>query len=159
MTRKKKIIKTVIIVIVLGLLTAGGIGYYMFNQPHRDVQSIKADFQMESSDLVKEYLADANVANEKYLQDEGESKILSVTGIIKNIDEDQNHQRVILLKSDTDNAGVSCTFTTETNANLKGFKNGDKVTVKGVIRSGASYDEDLELYEDVILEKCDIIKN
>jgi hypothetical protein len=159
MTQKKKILKIGIIVIVVGILIGGSVGYYMFNQPHRDVQSIKADFQMESSELVKEYLADANSANEKYLQDEGESKILSVTGIIKNIDEDQNHQKVILLKSDTDKAGVSCTFTAETNTSTKDLTIGDKITVKGVIRSGASYDEDLELYEDVILEKCDIIKN
>ena len=159
MTRKKKIIKIGIIVIVVGLLIAGSVGYYMFNQPHRDVQSMKADLQMESSELVKEYLTDANSANEKYLQEEGESKILLLTGIIKNIDEDLNHQKVILLKSNSDKAGVSCTFTSETNSNITGLSIGDKVTVKGVIRSGASYDEDLELYEDVILEKCDIIKN
>ena len=67
MTRKKKIIKIGIIVIVVGLLIAGSVGYYMFNQPHRDVQSMKADLQMESSELVKEYLTDANSANEKYL--------------------------------------------------------------------------------------------
>ena len=159
MTRKKRIIKIGIIVIVVALLIAGSVGYFMFNQPHRDVQSMEADFQMESSELVKEYLVDANSANEKYLQEEGESKILLITGIIKNINEDLNHQKVILLKSNSDQAGVSCTFTSETNANITGLSIGDKVTVKGVIRSGASYDEDLELYEDVILEKCDIIKN
>ena len=159
MTRKKRIIKIGIIVIVVALLIAGSVGYFMFNQPHRDVQSIKADFQMDSSELVKEYLVDANSANEKYLQEEGESKILLITGIIKNINEDLNHQKVILLKSNSDQAGVSCTFTSDTNINTHGLTIGDKITVKGVIRSGASYDEDLELYEDVILEKCDIIKN
>jgi hypothetical protein len=35
---------------------------------------------------------------------------------------------------------------------------GQAITVKGVIRSGASYDEDLEMYENVILEKSDIVK-
>ena len=31
------------------------------------------------------------------------------------------------------------------------------ITVKGVIRSGASYDEDLELYENVTIDKSDIV--
>jgi hypothetical protein len=36
-------------------------------------------------------------------------------------------------------------------------KIGETITVKGVIRSGASFDEDLELYENVILEKSDVV--
>ncbi len=33
------------------------------------------------------------------------------------------------------------------------------IKVKGVIRSGANYDADLEMYEHVIMEKCDLITN
>ena len=65
---------------------------------------------------------------------------------------------MILLKNADDKAGVSCTFTKETEASVAGVTVGQKIKVKGVIRSGASYDEDLELYENVILEKCDLIK-
>ena len=64
----------------------------------------------------------------------------------------------MLLKSGQDKAGVSATFTPETNGNLDGIQVGQTITVKGVIRSGASYNEDLELYEHVILEKSDIVK-
>lgn len=156
---KKKIIKWGIIIILSGLLIGGGIIFYMFNQPHRNIQAIAPDYQMKASTLVQEYFTDATLANEKYLQDEGESKIIAVTGTIASITEDLNHQKVILLKDVNEKAGVSCTFTSETNMNAKNLKIGGTVTIKGVIRSGAGYDEDLEFYEDVILEKCNIINN
>ena len=64
----------------------------------------------------------------------------------------------MLLKENSDKAGVSATFTPETNQNTIGLSTDQTITVKGVIRSGASYDDDLELYENVILEESDIVK-
>ncbi|WP_457618216.1 OB-fold protein [Lutibacter sp.] len=156
---KKRFIKWGIIIILSGLIIGGGIIFYMFNQPHRNIQAITSDYQMKASTLVKDYLTDATLANEKYLQDDGESKIITVTGTIASITEDLNQQQVVLLKGKNEKAGVSCTFTSETNGNTKNLKIGETVTIKGVIRSGAGYDEDLELYEDVILEKCDVVNN
>jgi hypothetical protein len=63
---------------------------------------------------------------------------------------------VILLQSDDDLAGVSCTFTLETNASTNGLSVGKEVIIKGVIRSGAAYDKDLEMFEPVIIEKADL---
>lgn len=148
------IIKWSIILIVSAVLTIGGIMYYLFNQPHRDVQATAPDYQMEASELVNEYLSNVALANDKYLQIEGNSKIIAVTGSIIVITEDLNQQKVVYIEGLIGKAGVSCTFTAETNAQVNNLKIGDKITIKGVIRSGAEYDEDLELYEDVILEKC-----
>lgn len=149
--------KRILYVIIIGILVAASIVYYLFNMPQRDVQSAETDFNLSSGQIVNEYLTDADEANKKYLQEDGDSKILSVTGEISSINVDQNNQKVILLKSSTDKAGVSCTFTESTNANTNDLKVGETITVKGVIRSGAGFDEDLELYEDVIMEKCDLV--
>jgi len=157
--KKKKLVRVIAIVAVSGILIAGAIGLYMFNMPHRDVQALKADFSLTSTQIVKEYLEDIQAANNKYLADDGDSKILEVTGTVKRISEDFNGQKVILLKEEGDKAGVSATFTTGTNQNVSNLQVGEKVTVKGVIRSGAAYDEDLGFYENVILEKSDIVKN
>ena len=156
---KKKIIKWGLIVLVGGLVVGGGIVLYLFNMPHRDVQAAIADYEISANQLVREYLDDSKAANNKYLQEEGESKILAVSGTVASIDEDMNQQKVILLKTPESKAGVSCTFMATTNVNAGKLKVGDQVKIKGVIRSGAGYDEDLELYEDVILEKCDVINN
>lgn len=153
MTTKKKIL----IIISAGVILAGGVGLYMFNKPARDVQATETDFSYDSSAIVNEYLTDANAANAKYLDEEGNSKVLEITGTVAGISEDYNKQKVILLKKVSDKAGVSATFTKETNKSTEGVKIGDQITVKGVIRSGAAFDADLEMYEDVIIAKCDIV--
>lgn len=155
---KRKILKIGLIVVASGLLIGGGIVYYMFNMPHRDVQATTTDYQVQASVLVQEYLNNPDKANEKYLDEEGESKIFEVTGQIASISEDFNNQKVVLLKTPDDKAGVSCTFTVATNTQMTGLSEGDEVTIKGVIRAGATYDEDLEMYENVILEKCALVK-
>lgn len=153
---KKKIIKIGLILMVSGVVIGGSVVFYLFNMPHRDVQSAQADMTLTADNLVNEYLADATTANNKYLDEEGESKILEITGTVFSIGEDFNGNTEILLKSADAKAGVSCAFTTETNAKAKNIKIGDNITIKGVIQSGASFDEDLEMYENVIVDKCDI---
>ena len=156
---KNKIIKWGAIILFGGVILGGGVVYYLFNMPHRDIQAATPDFKIEAIQLVNEYLSDAQLANEKYLQEDGESKILAVTGVVSDINTDMNQQEVVLLKSKGEKAGISCTFMASTNVNAGRLKKGEIVTVKGVIRSGAGYDEDLELYEDVIMEKCDVLFN
>lgn len=153
---KKKIIKIGLILLLSGVVIGGSVVLYMFNMPHRDVQSAQTDMTLTADNLVNEYLADATTANNKYLDEEGESKILEITGTVFSIGEDFNGNAEVLLKSASAKAGVSCAFTTETNTKAKNIKIGDNITVKGVIQSGASYDEDLEMYENVIMDKCDI---
>lgn len=151
---KKKIAIAIGIVVLLG----GGYTASQYFMPHRDIQSVEAFVEIDAAQLVDEYLADKNAANEKYLDAEGESKVIIINGTIKSIDTDQNNQTVVTLKSNTDELGVSCTFTTASNENAASLKVGDTIKVKGVVRSGAEYDEDLELYEDAIIEKCDLVK-
>jgi len=150
----KKIIIAVVILVVIG----GGFGLYMYFMPHRDVQSVEAFATMSSADLIKEFLDKKEDANAKYLAEDGDSKVIIVTGTVQSIETDQKNQKVVLLKDEGANIGVSCTFMLETNENANLLKIGDFVRIKGVIRSGAEYDEDLDLYEDVIVENCDIAK-
>lgn len=152
---KKKFMRWGIIVVLAGLLIGGGIAYYMYNKPHRDIQAASVDYELDAATLVGEYLEDAQAANEKYLS-EGNARVLAVSGTVFSMHTDMNNQKVVLLKEEGMKAGVSCTFMESTNANAEKLKKGDEVTIKGVIRSGADYDEDLEFYEDVILEKCDV---
>lgn len=121
--------------------------------PHRDVQSSPVDYEVSAHEIVQEYLNNPEEANEKYLSEDGDSKILLVDGTVASIEVDMNNQKVVLLKEEGDRAGVSCTFMENTNEHLDNTKPGDKIRVKGVIRSGAGYDADLEMYEDVIMEK------
>ncbi len=157
--KKKKLLKIAAILMMAGLLTGIIIILYMFNMPQRNVQNSDTDFSLTTSQLVTEYLSNAKDANGKYLAEDGDSKILEITGTVASISENFNGQKVVLLKEGDDKAGVSCTFLTETGANAANLKIGKTTTIKGVIRSGAAYDEDLELYEHIILDKCNIVKS
>ena len=156
--KKKKILKIGVILLIAGILIGGGTGLYLFNMPHRNVQNASTDFSLSASQLVTEYLENPTKSNGKYLADDGESKVLEIKGTVAKISEDFNGQKVVLLQETSDKAGVSCTFTKETNKNISNTKVGEIVTIKGVIRLGASFDSDLEMYENVVLEKSDLVK-
>ncbi len=155
----KKIVKYALFAIVAFMLIGGGVAAFMFFAPHRNIANTSSDFQISAADLVDEYLNAYQASNEKYLDSEGESKIFEITGTIHSISTDYNDQTVILLKDVNELAGVSCTFDENSKPYLNGMEPGLIITAKGVIRSGARYDEDLEFYEDVVLEKCSLIEN
>jgi hypothetical protein len=156
---KKKIFRKLSIIAIAAIVTVMAVTYYMFNMPHRDVQSAKSDYVLTASDVVVEYLENPKAANQKYLASNGESRILEITGKVKKISEDFNGKKVVLLKEEGDKAGVSATFSDESSTRVEKLQVGQSVTIKGVIRSGASFDPDLDMYENVILEKSDLILN
>ena len=155
----KKVIKKILLTGVIIAALGSGYVIYLFNMPHRDVQSVSAFVEIESDLLVNEFLMNLEEANSKYLAEDGESKVIIVRGRVASITEDQRSQKVILLKEENTKVGVNVTFMHHTNKNVNGIKIGDIVSIKGVVRSGAEFDEDLDLYEDVIIEKSDIVKS
>jgi hypothetical protein len=154
---KKKSILKIAYLLIVGLLIGAGLGIYLFNMPDRDIAGSESDFSLMADALVNEYLENSQIANAKYLDDEGESSIITISGELANISEDFNGQIVLLLKSPSAKAGVSATLSKESLEKISDFNKGQDYRIKGVIRSGASYDEDLEMFENVILEKCEII--
>ncbi len=155
---KKSKTKKILLIIVSVSILAAIYPAYLFFMPHRDVQKTEAFAILSSKQLVDEYLKDNAAANNKYLEKDGNSKVLIIKGSIFSVTKDQNNQTVILLKDTDEKAGVSCTFLPVAEKRIKNLKVGDKIKVKGFITLGASYDEDLEMYEDVILLNCDIVK-
>jgi len=124
---------------------------YLYFMPHPDIQSEIVDMTITADELVNDFLKDTDASNKKYLD-----KIVVVTGIVAKIEEDQLKQKVVLLK--TESSGVNCTFMIETNKSAEKLNTGDNVKIKGIVRLGASYDEDLDMSEYAIIEKCDVIK-
>jgi len=158
-TKRKRIIRLALIVVAAGLIIGAGVGLYLYNLPHRDVQGTATDFQITSSGLVNEYINDWDAANSKYLAADGNSKILEVTGTVSRVNENFNGQKVVLLKESGDKAGVSFSFSKETSPNAEGIQSGDQVTIKGVIRSGVYFDKDLDMYIHAVVDESDLVKH
>lgn len=147
-------------VLLLTMLIIGtGYSYYLYNKPHPDIQAAPADIDINSDELVDEFLKNTEDANKKYFPENASAKILIVSGKIASIDDNMNGQKVILLKEKDKEIGVSCTFSNQPNENVNFLKVGETIAIKGLIKSGGGYDEDLDLYEDVLLEKCDLYMN
>ena len=154
---KKKAIRIVLVLTLVGILGGGGIGYYLYMMPHRDITKSEVDYSVGASELVTEFLSDYSEANEKYLAADGDSKILEVTGQVAKVYKNMDEQWVAVLKNEQDQAGVSCSFYSELELDEQKLHEGNQIKVKGVIRSGASYDDDLGFYEHVIIEKCILV--
>lgn len=148
MNRKRSIIG-VSVLVLLAIGVAGG----MYFQPHRNVEKATADYEIQAQELVAEFLEDAVKANAKYLAEDGDSKILVVEGVIKSSTNNLNDQVVVLLQNDQMPAGVTVTFQEE----ILTFVEGETIKVKGVIKSGAAYDSDMELYTPVVLDNAYVL--
>jgi len=154
----KKSMKRIGLVMLAGIIIAGSIGAYLFFKPHRDVQATNAFAELKVAELVSEFTADAGKANAKYLASDGNSKVLIVEGRVSKISDNQNGEKVIVLKAEGAKVGVIATFTKATTANTLSIKPGDIVKIKGAITAGNRYDADLDLYEHAILVQSDIVK-
>ena len=155
--KRKKIIRILLILVITGILAGAVTGLYMYFMPPRDIQKSATEHKVSASELVSEFLNDIDKANRKYLSDDGESKILEVTGNVARISENFVGEKVVLLRDYADDAGISFTFMEETNHRVNVLEPGDIVTIKGVIRSGAYYDQDLDMFVNATVEKSDII--
>jgi hypothetical protein len=155
--KPQEMIRTILIMMTAGIILGGCAELHSYLLPDRDVQKLPADYQVTASELTAEFLNDTDRANLKYLSDDGESKILEITGRVSRITENFNGDKVLFLQNDNDKAGVTCTFMPETNHSVDDIKPGDVATVKGDIIHGAYYDEGLGMFVNATVNNCDII--
>lgn len=143
---------------ILVLMIAGIAVYLYVNQGHRDVYNSEADLKVDATEIVNEFLGNASEANKKYLSSDGESKIIEVSGVFSSLSEDIEGNAIVLIQGTSSDAGVNCKMLPDYKSKAASLKQGEKVVVKGVVRAGAYYDEDLEMYDHVILDQCSIVE-
>ncbi len=132
----KKLLRVIAALVII----AAAIVYYMWNKPHRNVNS-EAAAPVTAANLFDEYSNNEPAANSKYLD-----KLLLVTGEIAEIKKNQEGKTVLVFKTADPVFGVLCTMqespgavTAGTTASVKGFCSG--------------YTSDVVLREAVIVNK------
>ena len=133
----KKIILPLIVLAALG----AGIGYYMYNKPVAKLDKAKADVSVSASELLADYEADENTANDKYL-----GKVVEVSGTIADVSAEAGKNKIHFETSNP--ISVVITELDEGNG-TEGLQPGDQATVKGLCSGYLS---------DVILVRSSVVK-
>lgn len=128
----------------LGIVAIGAIvGYMMWNKPHKNIVKAAPDLIMESTNLFSDYEADEATANTKYL-----NKLIQVTGVVKLVTRDDDGKVSIVLDSGSELAGVICELDELTKHPRTDFKEGEKITIKGICTG---------MLMDVVLVRCVVV--
>ncbi|MEK7253942.1 MAG: hypothetical protein AAB316_04305 [Bacteroidota bacterium] len=118
----KKILLFGLLIAVVGI----GIGYMIYNKPHKNMASAKADYTLDAKVLVAEFSSDEAAANEKYL-----GKIITVTGSVAEVTTDDNGNPSVMLDTGDPMAAVKCNLDFASKPKRTEFQTGETVTLKG----------------------------
>jgi hypothetical protein len=146
MSKKRMIIGGIVVVIMVTAFY----GWYQYNRTVQGLADVRADYTVDASALINEFVTNEDVAQKKYL-----NKILSVKGIIKGIEPGES-AGTIVLGDTTDMNGVRCVLDSTANA-TGSLQRGAVITIKGAI-TGFNKDETGLLGSDVQLNRCVIAR-
>lgn len=133
-----------LLITLIGLLVVGGVSatlvyYKIYNKPHRNIQRMQADFELQADQLFEELSTDLSRANEKYFN----ADILSVSGVLSSKKETPNS--LILELRGNEDILINITLHSDyiedeaLREDFNRLESGNVVTVKGVYTGG---DED-----------------
>ena len=135
MKGKKIVISVLVLVIALAV-----VGYKMYNKPHVNVASEKADITITANKLFADFSNDEEKANAIYLD-----KIVEVKGVIGKIAKEE--KVIINLNTGDDFGSVLCHLSDSSTEKVKDIKEGESIKVKGICTG---------FLMDVVLVKCEI---
>ena len=147
MIKKRIIIGGIVVVIMVTAVYA----WYEYNRTVQGLSDVRADYTVNATALINEFVSNEDSANKKYL-----NKILAVKGMIKSIEAGQGAGTVVLGDT-TDMSGVRCVLDSSAHSMAGPLQQGAIITIKGAI-TGFSKDETGLLGSDVQLNRC-IIAN
>ena len=128
----------VFFIALAGILAA----LYFYNLQPKDLQNVRPDFVMTSTELHKTFENDEVSASTRYLK-----KIIEVSGIVESVEQGENNSLNISLKTDSELSSVICTVQSVTGPSE--FNPGDQITLRG---------ECSGFLMDVLLNNCTIIQ-
>ena len=119
--------------VVVGLAVAAYVYFFMYNKPHRDIESEEPAYTMTASEIYDDYVADEDAANKKYLD-----QVVQITGTIDRSEEDEKGNPVFYIKADNYEdllglgigGGVLATVHERHKDKAGDYESGEEVTVK-----------------------------
>ena len=143
MSKKRIIIIGIIAIIIIIALYA----WYEYNRTVQGLNDVSADYTVNATALINEYVSNETTANQKY-----QNKILEVKGMIKTV-EHNSGTGIVVLGDTTDMSGVRCILDSTSSATAGSLQRGAVITIKGAI-TGFNKDETGLLGSDIELNRC-----
>lgn len=137
----RKWVKIVLIVVVLGLIGASAVVYYVYNKPHRDVSKEKG-VQLSAQNLYDAFRTNEAEANKLYLD-----KAIELTGEVANVSTNQDGKVVVDFKTNDPLVVINCTF----KENPGSLQPGQTITFKGIC-TGYIPDANVVINEGVLVK-------
>jgi hypothetical protein len=137
--------KKVLIVIAVLAVIGAAYGYYLWNMPQENMMNKKADSSVSATQLFKDFSANEQAANAKYL-----GKAVAVTGVVKSVEKEETGGGVQVALETGDSFGVVCELDPLSKHPRMDFPVGGKVTFKG---NCTGFNFDVQLTRCVELKK------
>ena len=136
--------KNYIAIIIISLITIGlFIAFNMYNKPHVNIITAKADVIVTAQVLLDGFVKDETLANANYA-----NKVVEVSGEIYEI-KAENGNSIIALKHENGISSILCHMAPEENLKVLKLKKEGTVTVKGICTG---------YLLDVILVRCILVQ-
>jgi hypothetical protein len=145
--KKRTIITAMLILFVLGLVTAGLVYKFVINKPHENYEKAKPAFIISSADLYQSFQDNRAQAEEKY-----NGQVVLLSGKLDKIETSDNKVTAVFVFNQGmfGDEGIRCTMLPNHVNSLKAIAEGSEVKIKGYL---TGYND-----TDVILEMCSIIR-
>jgi flagellar basal body-associated protein FliL len=137
----KKWVKVLLIIVVIGILGAAGVVYYVYNRPHRDVTKEKG-VQLSAQALYDAFRTNEADANKLYLD-----KAVEMTGEVAEVSTNQDGNVVVNFKTNDPLVVINCTF----KENPGALQPGQTITFKGIC-TGYIPDANVVINEGILVK-------
>jgi hypothetical protein len=143
--------KALIAGILLLLVAAAYVWFFVVNKPHENIDDAKADFKVSVVDFVKEFETNHDAAWEKY-----HDKVIELDGEVANVLPNDSISSVVF--NGGKNYEIFCEVYPQHNAEAKQLAPQQKASVKGLFVNAEKPDEMLEITGILRLKKTSLVK-
>src|SRR5688572_12640603 len=121
--KKKRIILSVV---AIALLCGGWYGFREYNRKVKDLSKVKAELQIQATDLITAFEKNESESNRLYLD-----KIIAVKGRVRSVEKDDKGHFSVILGEENSLSSVRCSMDSVHQADVSQLAAGTSVTIKG----------------------------
>jgi uncharacterized protein YxeA len=138
--------KKLLLLLLFAAVIAVGIGFYLWNKPHRTAEDEKPFATVTASQLFTEFATDEAASWAKY-----KDKVIQISGEVEAISTDASGNTQVVLKTDTEMSTVSVTLMAGAKAPDQAA--GTMIDVKGICNGMNDIFGEVQLNQGVVVNQ------